>query len=138
MMFLGASNMMVMPLMAIMITKQLVLSYFYSCSLMDVLPRVLMMGSLLPWAGMFDRVGAVRFRVTNAMLWTSGGLTGGFAACVIAYTDYQHSAWYFGLAVVFVALSRTGHGLGMGGGAIAWNIGPLPQALARALRPSVS
>ncbi len=125
MMFLGAANMMVVPIIAIMITKQLVLSYFYSCSLMDVVPRVLMMGSLLPWAGMFDRVGAVRFRVVNAMLWTSGGLAGGIAACVIAYTDYQHSAAFFGLAVVLVALSRVGHGLGMGGGAIAWNIGHL-------------
>ncbi|MFH1419758.1 MAG: hypothetical protein ABII12_15910 [Planctomycetota bacterium] len=125
MMFLGAGNMMIMPIMTIMITKQLHLSYYHSCNLMDVLPRMMMMGSLILWAGLFDRVGVVRFRVLNACVWVSGIVAGGIAAVIIYFTDYMDSVPLFATAVTFVALSRIGQGFGMGGGAIAWNLGHL-------------
>ncbi len=123
---LGFANIMVMPIMTIMITKQLVLSYYHSANLMDVLPRLLLMGSLLPWARLFDRKGVVRFRVPNAAAWTGSSFFGGIAAMVIAlHPNYLESVPAFATCVGFVALARVCEGLGQGGGAIAWNIGHL-------------
>lgn len=124
MMFLGFANIMVMPLMTIIITKQLHLSYWHSCNLMEVLPRSLMMGSMLLWAGLFDRVGVVRFRVLNSIAWTSGAVACGVCSWII-YTWGTDDVVPFAFAVGCMALARVGHGLGMGGGAIAWNIGHL-------------
>lgn len=126
MMFLGSANIMVMPLMTIIVTRQLMLSYYHSGNLLEILPRLLMMGSLLPWAGLFDRVGVVRFRVLNACAWSGAALFGGLAALMIhVVPGYLDSAVAFTLIVSFVALSRLCEGLGKGGGAIAWNIGHL-------------
>lgn len=126
MMFLGSANIMVMPLMTIIVTKQLMLSYYHSGNLLEILPRLLMMGSLLPWAGLFDRVGVVRFRVLNACAWSGTALFGGLAALLIhVVPDYLDSTAKFSIIVLFVALSRLCEGLGKGGGAIAWNIGHL-------------
>jgi len=124
MMFLGTANMMIMPIMTIIITKQLYMNYYHSCNLMEVLPRVLMMVSLMPWARLFDRVGVVRFRVLNACVWASATVTGGIGAWIIAARGID-AITPFAMAVAFIALSRMGQGLGMGGGAIAWNIGHL-------------
>ncbi len=124
MMLLGIANMMIIPVMTIIITRQLSMNYYHSCNLMEVLPRVLMMGSLIPWANLFDRVGVVRFRVLNACVWTSATVTGGIGAWIIATWGIDSVA-PFAVAVTFVALSRIGEGLGRGGGAIAWNLGHL-------------
>ncbi|MBN2560039.1 MAG: hypothetical protein JXQ75_03820 [Phycisphaerae bacterium] len=124
MMCLGSANMMIIPIMTIILTKQLYLNYYHSCNLMEVLPRVFMMGSLMPWAGFFDRVGVIQFRVVNAIVWASATVTGGLAAGIIQYWTIDLIA-PFTLTVALVALSRIGQGLGMGGGAIAWNIGHL-------------
>jgi hypothetical protein len=125
MMCLGMANMMIMPILTIMVTRELRLSYYHCCNLTDVLPRIMMMGSLFLWANLFDRVGVVRFRVVNACIWVSGALAGGVAAVIIYYSNYQDSLSLFTTAVAFVALSRIAHGLGMGGGAIAWTLGHL-------------
>ncbi len=123
---LGSANIMVMPLMTIIITKQLMLSYFHSGNLLEVLPRLLMMGSLAPWAGMFDRVGVVRFRVINAWAWTGLSVFGGLGAAIIYYVpDYLDSVPVFVTVVSLIGLARLCEGLGKGGGAIAWNIGHL-------------
>ncbi len=123
---LGFGNIMIMPIMTIIITKQLLLSYYESCNLMEVLPRLLMMGSLLPWAALFDRVGVVRFRVLNAAAWTGASFFGGIAATVLHFNpDFLESVPAFAAAVSCIALARVCEGLGQGGGAIAWNIGHL-------------
>ena len=122
---LGSANIMVMPIMTIIVTKQLMLSYYHSCNLMEILPRLLMMFALMPWASLFDRVGVVRFRVLNACAWTGAAVFGGVGAAMIHYFDIFGSLTVFILAVSFVALSRLCEGLGKGGGAIAWNIGHL-------------
>jgi hypothetical protein len=122
---LGSANIMIMPIMTIMVTKQLRLSYYHSGNLLEILPRVLIMGSLMLWAGLFDRVGVVRFRVLNAAAWCGAALFGGLAAMVIFLHPDLDSMTAFSLAVTFVALSRLFEGLGKGGGAIAWNLGHL-------------
>jgi len=125
MMFLGFANVMIMPIMTIIVTKQLYLSYYHSCNLLEVLPRVLLMGSLMSWAGLFDRVGVVRFRVLNAGIWSTMILCGGIGAALIAYAGIEASMPMFVLAITFIAISRSFQGLGKGGGAIAWNLGHL-------------
>ena len=122
---LGFANIMIMPIMTIIVTKQLMLSYYHSCNLLEVIPRLLMMVSIMPWAGLFDRVGVVRFRIVNACAWTGASLFGGLAAAVIYYADIIQSLPAFVFAVCLVAISRLCEGLGKGGGAIAWNIGHL-------------
>lgn len=122
---LGSANIMIMPIMTIIVTKQLLLSYYHSCNLLEVLPRLLMMISIMPWAGLFDRVGVVRFRIVNACAWTGASLFGGLGAAVIYYFDIFESLAAFITAVIFVGISRLCEGLGKGGGAIAWNIGHL-------------
>ncbi len=123
---LGSANIMVMPLMTIIITKQLLLSYFHSGILLEVMPRLLMMVSLVPWAGMFDRVGVVRFRVINVWAWTGLSAFGGLGAALIYFApDFLDSVPMFVAVVSLIALARLCEGLGKGGGAIAWNIGHL-------------
>jgi hypothetical protein len=124
MMLLGIANMMTTPIMTIIVTKQLYLSYYHSTNLMDVAPRIFLMGSLMPWAELFDRGGVVRFRVVNAWVWTAVTVAGGIGATIIARWGVDEIL-PFTLAVTFVALARVASGLGEGGGAIAWNIGHL-------------
>lgn len=123
---LGSANIMTMPLMTIIITKQLMLSYFDSGNLLEVLPRLLMLASLGPWAGLFDRVGVVRFRIINASAWAGLSVFGGLGATVICYMpDFLDALPVFVTAVSLIALARLCEGVGKGGGAIAWNIGHL-------------
>ncbi len=106
------------------VIKELYLSYYHSCNLLEILPRVLMMGSIMPWAGLFDRVGAIRFRVFNSVVWGGGAVFGGIGAFVLGHYGIDTVAT-FTIVVTAVALARVSQGLGMGGGAIAWTIGHL-------------
>ncbi len=124
MMFLGFANIMVMPLMVIIVTKRLDLSYFISGGLLEILPRVIMMASLIPWAHMFDKWGVVRFRVINAAAWTASSAFAGVAAWIILQ-DAAIPVWLFMIAMIAIAVSRVFEGAGKGGGSIAWNIGHL-------------
>jgi len=127
MMFLGFANIMVMPLMVIIVTKQLDLSYFLSGGLLEILPRVIMMASLIPWAHLFDKWGVLRFRVLNAAAWTASAAFAGLAAWIIL-SDGAVTVWLFMIAMVAIAVSRVFEGAGKGGGSIAWNIGHLQFA----------
>jgi len=124
MMFLGFANIMVMPLMVIIVTKRLDLSYFISGGLLEILPRVIMMASLIPWAHLFDKWGVVRFRVLNAAAWTASSAFAGVAAWIIL-RDTAIPVWLFMIAMAAIAVSRVFEGAGKGGGSIAWNIGHL-------------
>jgi len=85
-----------------------------------------MMVSLVPWAGMFDRVGVVRFRVINAWAWAGLSIFGGLGAALIYHVpDFLDSVPMFVAVVSLISLARLCEGLGKGGGAIAWNIGHL-------------
>lgn len=124
MMFLGFANIMVMPLMTIIVTKELVLSYKASSGLLEVIPRLLMMASMLPWAHLFDKKGVVHFRISNAVAWTSGSVFAGIAATLIHSTDHE-ATHIFAIIIACLVVSRICDGLGKGGGAIAWNLGHL-------------
>ena len=69
--FLGSSNFMVDPVLTIVVTKQLGLSYFACTLLMDLLPATLMLLTMTTWAAYFDRIGVLRFRVVNSAVWVT-------------------------------------------------------------------
>lgn len=124
MMFLGFANVMIMPLMPIIVTGEMQFSYKASAGLLDVLPRILMVLSMLPWAHLFDRRGAVHFRVSNAMAWTSAAAFAGIGAALLHLSAFASGAG-FAVVIACFTLSRIFDGLGRGGGAIAWNLGHL-------------
>lgn len=125
MMLLGMGNIMIFPVMAIIITKELPLNYNHSSILMETLPQFIMMISLMSWAGLFDRRGVVRFRVLNALTWAMASVFGGLAALVLMQPNAVNSIMLFTTGVSLVAISRMFEGLGRGGGAIGWNLGHL-------------
>ncbi len=124
MMFLGFANIMVMPLMTIIVTKRMGLTYRDSAILLDILPRVLMMASMLPWARLFDKRGVVHFRISNAVAWTTASAFAGIGAAFVPTAAFDTMIGFV-LIITCIALSRACEGLGKGGGAIAWNLGHL-------------
>ncbi len=125
MMLLGTGNIMIFPVMAIIVTKELPLGYMHSSVLLETLPQLIMMLSMMSWAGLFDRRGVVRFRVLNAATWALASVFGGLAALMLLVPGAMDSVALFATAVTMVALSRLFEGLGRGGGAIGWNLGHL-------------
>jgi hypothetical protein len=124
MMLLGFGNVMLMPVMNIIITKRMDLTYTGSGVLLEVIPRVAMMLSMLPWARMFDRQGAVLFRVRNAYAWTGSAAFGGLGWALFVATPGQ-STIGFAFVMTLIVISQISEGLGKGGGAIGWNLGHL-------------
>lgn len=125
MMLLGTGNIMIFPVMAIIITKELPLNYIHSSILTDALPQFLMMVSLMSWADLFDRRGVVKFRVLNSLTWAMASVFGGIAALVLLMPGTLDSTMMFVIAISLVATSRFFEGIGRGGGAIGWNLGHL-------------
>lgn len=125
MMFLGMGNIMVFPVMAIIVTRELPLNYKFSSILLETLPQFMMMISMMSWAGLFDRHGVVRFRVLNALAWMLASVFGGLASVVMLAPGALDTIMLFSTALTLVALSRFCEGVGRGGGAIGWNLGHL-------------
>lgn len=125
MMLLGTGNIMIFPVMAIIVTRELPLNYNHSTLLLEVLPQFMMMISMMSWAGLFDRRGVVRFRVINAVIWAMASVFGGLAAAMLLMPGTLQTVWLFAAAIALVAMSRFFEGLGRGGGAIGWNLGHL-------------
>lgn len=119
MFFLGSSNFMIDPVIAIVATQRLNYSYFWSSALLDLLPNLVMLFSIPFWARLFDQDGVVRFRVINSSIWTASAV---FAAVGLALLSVGGLVW---LALALLWASRVCNGLGRGGGSIAWNLGHL-------------
>lgn len=121
-MFLGVANQMIQPVIVLLVTDRLGLSYFESNGLIDMLPQLLLLIALPAWAALFDRVGVLRFRVVNTIGWLGSIVIAGLAAMAVHGEALLDSGTYF-LALGLLLASRVVHGLSAGGGAIAWNIG---------------
>jgi MFS family permease len=122
--FLGSANFVVDPVLTIVVTKQLGLDYFQSGALLDLIPNIVMLFALPFWSAMFDRVGVLRFRVTNSAVWLASSVLAGIALLCLSLPIADSGAWCIGILV----LSRVVQGVGRGGGAIAWNLGHLQFA----------
>ncbi|MFO0839467.1 MAG: hypothetical protein U1D55_13205 [Phycisphaerae bacterium] len=119
---LGSASFMVEPVFTVFVTKGLKLSYLFTSVLLDHVPVILQLSTIRLWARYFDRVGVLRFRVVNGALWT----TSAALACLglMAHSAFAPTA----LVIALLALSRAAKGVGVGGGAIAWNLGHLQFA----------
>ncbi len=119
MFFLGSSNFMIDPVMAIIATKRLNYGYFAASSMLDLLPNLVMLFSIPAWAKLFDRDGVVRFRVVNSGIWTASAALAAVGLALLA------SPYLSGAGIALLCASRFFTGLGRGGGSIAWNLGHL-------------
>ncbi len=124
----GTANLMVLAVVVAIVTQDLQLGdawgFWISIGLIQVLQRLVMLVSIGRWARLFDRIGVVQFRVVNVACW-SLSLVFGLAATLITQAAGQIGAIFLPLAVSLFAIRAIWHGLGLGGGALAWNLGHL-------------
>lgn len=129
--FLGSANFMVDPILTVVLTSRLKLSYFECSLLMDQVPTCVMLLTVRSWAHLFDRIGVLQFRVINSAIWLAS-IVGCAGAMFLIDAGARSGAapalsgtfWGWAALGVLVA-SRLVNGIGRGGGAIAWNIGHL-------------
>ncbi len=125
---IGIANLMTFAVVVLIITRDLPLSgqasFWISSALITSLPRLVMLGCLGRWGRLFDRIGVVRFRVVNVLVWTSS-LVFGLIACRLVIDDHCNNPSVFLAAIAFFVLRAIFQGLGYGGGALAWNLGHL-------------
>lgn len=124
---LGSANLMTDPILAYFLTQQLGLGYFHSYLLLEQVPIILALVSIRYWAGLFDRVGVLRFRVANSIYWLASIALVTAALLVRALPLAVPALLPMGIFVV----GRAVNGLARGGGTIAWNLGHLHFARGR-------
>ncbi len=131
--FTGVANLMTIPVVVMVVTRRIDLGFAWgfwiSTALVEVIPRLLRIGSIRRWARLFDRVGVVRFRVVNVSCWVLSLLLG-LAATLVATHGEGFGTMALPLATLLFAIRGIGVGVGFGGGAIAWTIGHLHFAKA--------
>lgn len=115
---------MVMPVNTIVLTKVLNLNYTLSNGLLDFIPRVVTIAMLPVWARLFDRVGVLRFRMSNSLCWCGSLLFCGLGA-LFAHLSTGQAGALAAVAIGIYVLGRLFEGFAQSGGAIAWNIGHL-------------
>ncbi|UCE60629.1 MAG: hypothetical protein JSU63_02540 [Phycisphaerales bacterium] len=124
----GISNLMTISILVAVITRELdtgdAWGFWVSTGLIVALPRLVMLASLNRWGRLFDRIGVVRFRVVNVIFWTTT-LIFGLAATLLTINLDSVGPRYLPLAVFLFAIRGVLYGLGIGGGALAWNLGHL-------------
>lgn len=146
---LGSAAFFLDPLVILFISTKLGFGYFTANLMLDVIPRLITLVSITPFAHYFDRVGVLRFRVVNSAMWlvtfavtAAAVLLCAGSSCQSLVTsdawrslDWRVSSWvavvehpgFTSLAagIGLLVLARIGAGLGQGGGSIAWNLGHL-------------
>lgn len=118
---LGAASFSTDSLLVRTIPEKLGVGYYTSSLLMLQLPLIVMLLSIRFWAPLFDRVGAVHFRVRNSAAWLAVYVLTTAAMLLVAYGD---ASWRWA-AVTLLVLGRVAQGFSQAGGAIAWSIGHL-------------
>jgi len=124
----GIANLMTISIIVAVVTRELqagdAWGFWISTGLIVALPRLVMLGSLRRWGLLFDRVGVVRFRVVNCVCWTATLVCGLFAT-MVTVGPTRVDPIYLPIAVALFSLRAIMYGLGIGGGALAWNLGHL-------------
>ncbi|HRX85498.1 MAG TPA: hypothetical protein P5572_10810 [Phycisphaerae bacterium] len=124
----GTANLMVRSVAVVVIADQLLgdmpASFWVGAVLLDVMPRLLTLGSMARFAAYFDRVGVLRFRVLHGVGWFLTLVFGMFGAWATARgATTQPALFLLGMAS-FTAYAMV-RGICYGGGNIAWNLGHL-------------
>ncbi len=124
----GMANLMVHSVVVAIIVQDLLgaapAAFWLSAVLIEVLPKALLIATMGRFAGYFDRVGVVRFRVVHGACWALTILLGMLGTLAVTYAE-AIGPYYFLLAVGLFALFGIVRGVCFGGGAIAWNLGHL-------------
>lgn len=118
---LGAANFFTEPILVNALTKDLGFDYFSSQLLLYLIPTVVLLISISFWAPLFDRIGVLRFRIYNSLMWTLSYVCVAAAMILVAVAG----TGVLNIALPILILGRVFNGLGRGGGAIAWNLGHL-------------
>jgi hypothetical protein len=121
---LGSANFFTDPVLVVVVTGQLLFGYLASNVIMLVIPGVFIWLSIRFWAPYFDRVGVVRFRVSNTAVWIGAYVCVAISMLIVGFTG-RTLLW---IALPILIIGRMLNGMGRGGGAIAWSIGHLQFA----------
>jgi hypothetical protein len=118
---MGCANFMTEPILIIVVTKKLAMTYVFSSVLLDLVPMILTLASISVWARFFDRAGVLRYRVINSGSWLCTFTLAGIVILIV-YLAPPSLHW---LGIVVLCVARPMAGLCRGGGSIAWNLGHL-------------
>ena len=130
-MLVGIGNLLVGTISVVIVVEKMLTDmghypsvYAASTILLDVFPRVVMLGVLGRMGRWYDRVGVVQFRVSNGVHWALTNVTGVLGALFVVYGDAIGPYALVGAVVMFAARGVT-LGLGYAGGSLAYNLGHL-------------
>lgn len=127
----GLANLLTVSVSVAIVTRDLdpgdSSGFWISTALVSALSNLAMTGTITRWGRLFDSLGVLRFRVVNVYCWGSGLVFGLAGTIVILNGDYV-GPMYFPIAMGLFALRSLANGLGMAGGALAWNLGHLDFA----------
>ncbi len=98
--------------------------YVTSVILLEVLPKVVMLGSLGRLGRWFDRIGILRFRVANGVFWLISISAGTLGTLFVVYADRVGGYALTGAVLAF-AIRSIALGVAHGGGSLAYNLGHL-------------
>ena len=121
---LGSANFFTDPVVLVVVTAKLGFDYLPSNLIMAVIPGVCSWLAIRFWAPYFDRVGVLRFRVANCLVWISSYVCVAISMVIIGFSQ-ETGLW---IAIPILILGRILKGVGHGGGIIAWSIGHLHYA----------
>jgi len=125
---LGFGNLMTIAVVIALISRELPLddasAYWVGTALVVAIPNLVVMICVMRWGALFDRVGVLRMRMWNVVCWLAS-LAFGCCACLAIVYGHYIGTNFVPLAVVLLGLRAICYGLGMGGGALAWNLGHL-------------
>jgi len=130
-MFAGLANLIVRSVAVAVIAEELLgdmpAAFWTGAVLLEVLPRLVSVGSMPRFATYYDRVGVIRFRVIHGTCWLMTLLLGTLGAWSVArHPGIDPRGFLAGIG--FFTLFALMQGVCFGGGAIAWNIGHLDFA----------
>jgi len=118
---LGSANFFTDPVLLVIVTAELGFDYLPANLIMAIIPGLCSWLSIRFWAPHFDRVGVLRFRAVNCMVWVGAYACVAASMMIIGTTDRS----LFWIAIPILVLARILKGVGHGGGIIAWSIGHL-------------
>jgi hypothetical protein len=125
---IGMSNLMTVPIVIVMIAQRLPIgdewAFWVSTVVVVAMRRLVALGTLPRWGRLFDRLGVVRFRVINGSCWAATLLFGFTADALLRGGDLLSGVGFL-LALLALVGWAMMQGVGMGGGALAWNLGHL-------------
>lgn len=123
---LGSANFFTDGILLPILAGTLGLSYFMASLFIAHIPNVVMLVTMRAWSGYLDRLGVVRFRVSNTQIWILS-----YVFVFLAMLMFESGAVQpvvVGAAFALLACGRVLCGAARGGGTIAWSIGHLDFA----------